>query len=382
MYQEGGMAGQQDNYETFTFYIMRLPKIRVRWIVLVLLLVFIGWVRLFPGAGESYARKVYPIVFSFLSRISQFLPFSLGDCFIYGSIVGLLLFLLYGLVVRRRRIVWRLGRIVEYLAWVYVWFYLAWGLNYFRQDFFTRSGVEEVPYSAERFQSFLTAYTDSLNASYVPMEQVDTLLIASAVQQGYRELSPRFGLLRPGKELLRSKPMLFSSLMSGVGVMGYMGPFFNEFNLNVDLLPVQYPAVYAHELSHLLGITSEAEANLYSYLVCTRSDIPEVRFSGYFSLFPYMLGNAYRILGKEAFEDWTRQIRPEIKELYNSKNAYWQAKYNPWIGEMQDKIYNFFLKGNNIPSGTANYSEVVKLVIACQATGENFFSRPVTLLPN
>src|SRR3712207_7736927 len=37
--------------------------------------------------------------------------------------------------------------------------------------------------------------------------------------------------------------------------------FFNEFTLNGDLLPVGYPATYAHEFSHWLGISSEAEAD-------------------------------------------------------------------------------------------------------------------------
>ena len=52
---------------------------------------------------------------------------------------------------------------------------------------------------------------------------------------------------------------------SMVGVTGSMGPFFCEFTLNGDLLPPQYPATYAHELAHFLGITSEAEANFYAY---------------------------------------------------------------------------------------------------------------------
>lgn len=66
-----------------------------------------------------------------------------------------------------------------------------------------------------------------------------------------------------------------------VGVTGSMGPFFCEFTLNGDLLPSQYPATYAHELAHLLGITSEAEANFYAYQVCTRSQVQAIRFSGY-----------------------------------------------------------------------------------------------------
>ena len=160
--------------------------------------------------------------------------------------------------------------------------------------------------------------------------------------------------------------MLFSRLMSGVGVMGYMGPFFTEFNLNGKLLPVQYPATYAHEMAHVLSISNEAEANLYSYLICTSSSVPEIRFSGYFSLLPYVLSNAYVALDKDSFEAWKKRLRPEIKDLYNEKVAYWQSLYSPLIGEAQGVVYNLFLKGNKIPAGTANYSEVIALLIALE----------------
>jgi hypothetical protein len=254
---------------------------------------------------------------------------------------------------------------VEYLAWVYVWFYIAWGLNYFREDFFTRTQTTYVPFSSEHFQSFLDAYTDSLNASWVPIETIDREVVKEAVQEGYRELPTRFGLTTPGT-YLHPKTMLFSRLMSGVGVMGYMGPFFTEFNLNGQLLPVQYPATYAHEMAHVLSISNEAEANLYSYLICTSSSVPEIRFSGYFSLLPYVLSNAYVALDKDSFEAWKKRLRPEIKDLYNEKVAYWQSLYSPLIGEAQGVVYNLFLKGNKIPAGTANYSEVIALLIALE----------------
>ncbi|WP_303331988.1 DUF3810 family protein, partial [uncultured Muribaculum sp.] len=38
--------------------------------------------------------------------------------------------------------------------------------------------------------------------------------------------------------------------------------------------------------------------------------------------------------------------------------------YSPLIGEIQSTAYNWFLKGNNIPSGRKNYSEVVALLMA------------------
>ena len=69
-------------------------------------------------------------------------------------------------------------------------------------------------------------------------------------------------------------------------------------------------------------------------------------------------------LDKDSFEVWKKRLRPEVKDLYNEKVAYWQSLYSPLIGEVQDVVYNLFLKGNKIPTGTANYSEVIALLIA------------------
>lgn len=347
-----------------------LKKIRTRWIIQAILLVIIWIVMRFPVLGEWYARKIYPLFSTVLSSISSLFPFSIGDCFIYGSIAGLCAYLIYAVIKRRS---WKTtaGRILEYLLWVYIGFYLAWGLNYFRKDFYARTQIPYVAYSEDDFQTFLTAYTDSLNKSYILFEEIAPEIVAEEVKKEYKEIAPFFALNRPG-EHLRMKPMLISAWMSKVGVLGYMGPFSNEFHLNRDLLPVQYPFTYAHEMAHVLGIASEAEANLYGYLVCTGSDVPEIRFSGYFGLLPYVLSNAYQLLGEGSFNEWVQTISPDIKDLYNKKNAYWQALYSPLIGEIQDTVYNWFLKGNNIPTGRQNYSEVIGLLIAKeQAAGYN-----------
>ena len=62
-----------------------------------------------------------------------------------------------------------------------------------------------------------------------------------------------------------------------------------------------------------------------------------------------------------------RISRLEVKALYNEKVEYWHSLYNPWIGEAQEMLYNLFLKGNKISSGTKNYSEVIALLIALRA---------------
>ena len=180
----------------------------------------------------------------------------------------------------------------------------------------------------------------------------------------YHQLSDSLGVHRPPHEHPRVKTMLFTPFISMVGVTGSMGPFFCEFTLNGDLLPVNYPATYAHELAHLLGITSEAEANFYAYQVCTRSEAMGIRFSGYFSILGHVLGNAQRLLSEEEYTQLFKRIRPEIIELAKENQAYWAAKYSPVVGAVQEWIYDLYLKGNKIESGRQNYSEVVGLLIS------------------
>lgn len=336
-------------------------RVYIRWILLAAMLVFVWSAMILTDVSEWYAGHIYPPLSYYLSRFSSFFPFSVGDIFIYGSIAGLLFYLVYT-GIKKKNFLRALRHTIEYLAWVYVWFYLGWGLNYFRHNFYSRTQIPHIAYSQENFLQFLSEYTDLLNGSWCPVHAVDTPKVAEEVKKNFRALPASFGIVRPGDHL-RAKPMLISSLMSRVGVKGYMGPFFTEFNLNRQLLPVEYPFTYAHEMAHALGITSEAEANLYGYLACTGSNVPEIRFAGYFALFPYVLGNAWRLLPEEDYKVWIESIRPEIKSLYNDRVAHWNALYSPRIGELQDVVYNLFLKSNNIPSGTANYSEVIALII-------------------
>ena len=185
----------------------------------------------------------------------------------------------------------------------------------------------------------------------------------SAVR-GYNQISDTLGVHHPFHKSPRVKTMLFTPLISMVGVTGSMGPFFCEFTLNGDLLPSQYPATYAHELAHLLGISSEAEANFYAYQVCTRSQARGIRFCGYFSVLGHVLVNARRLMDEEEYKELFNRIRPEIIELAKSNQEYWTEKYSPLIGDIQDWIYDLYLKGNKIQSGRKNYSEVVGLLIS------------------
>lgn len=341
---------------------MRLNKRGIHLLVLLLLIGVVWVVRSFPVLGEGYAVHVYPRLSLVLTSLSSLFPFSVGDIFIFLSLAGVVMYPIAG---RLRGIRWKeiLFRVVVYLCWVYVWFYFAWGLNYFRKEFYDRTGITRVAYSEEAFRSFLDEYVENLNGSFVPINRADQGRVAQEARDGYKEIHRQFGLCEP-KAWQRAKTMMFSGLFSKVGVSGYVGPFFCEFNLNADLPVSQYAFTYSHELAHLLGVASEAEANLYAHLVCVNSEDVRMRFAGYFGLFPHVMRNAFALLGEEEYNALLGRVNPEVVQLYQENRSYWASMYSPLIGEAQDVLYDWFLKGNKISSGKANYSEVIGLLVA------------------
>ncbi|MGI6815194.1 DUF3810 domain-containing protein [Bacteroides sp. KG123] len=339
-------------------------KLKFRHVILIVLLSATWATQLIPSLSDMYARIVYPTIAFCLSSFSGLVPFAIGDLFIFLSIIGLFLYPFKAYYVQKKKWKQILLNEAEYLAWIYAWFYLAWGLNYFQKDIYERTDMLHTEYSKTAFQAFANDYIDKLNGSYVRIVSINEPLVRRESVNAYRQISDSLGVHRPFQDSPRAKTMLFTPLISMVGVTGSMGPFFCEFTLNGDLLPSQYPATYAHELAHLLGIAGEAEANFYAYQVCIRSKARGIRFSGYLSVLPHVLDNAALLMTEEEYALLVRRIRPEIIEQVQSNRKYWMEKYSPLLGKIQDRIYDWYLKGNNISSGRKNYSEVVGLLVS------------------
>lgn len=337
----------------------------MRLLLLAVALLLVTLTQVLPGWGDAYARSVYPNIARVLSALSGLLPFAVGDLFIALSLAGVAAYPFYARYRLRKK--WRHGLAgsLEYLAWIYVWFYAAWGLNYSQAGFYQRTGIAPAPYTEADFRAFTRCYIDRLNASYTSSTAVGRDTLRAEVVKGYRQIAPFLGIHAPFNDHPRVKAMLFSPLASMVGVKGSMGPFFCEFTVNSQVPPSEYPATYAHELSHLLGISNEGEANLYAYLVCTHSSNASIRFSGYLSLLPHVLNNAYRLMDAADYDTLCRDIRPEILQLARENQTYWLGKYNRLIGEAQSRLYEFYLKGNRIAEGQKSYSQVIGLLIAC-----------------
>ena len=373
-------------------YMIRLNSLHIsrlkwrHWLLLVLLSL-ITLTKLIPLWGFIYTTRIYPIIGSLLSPISGLFPFAVGDIFIALSIVWVFFYPIYEIKWRKqlakrffflaakrgcypkKKVVF--GRVAEYLLWVYAWFYIAWGLNYSQPNIYCRTGMKPVEVSEAKFREFAYRYADSINSLSEEFNgMVDDGLknrVRDAVLKGYNEIGAKEGINAPFNQHPHAKTMLFTPLSSMSGVTGSMGPFFCEFTLNGDIRPHDYPAIYAHEFAHLLGIANEGEANFYSYIVCTASSDKAVKFSGYYHIFFHVLRNVFDILGEKEGEKFLKYIRPEIIQLAKSDRNYWLSKRCKVLDAAQDFIFDLYLRGNHVAEGRKSYSGVVALILAWES---------------
>ena len=371
----------------------RLNRVKWRhWLLLVLLLL-VTLAKMIPLWGFIYTTRIYPIIGTLLSPISGFFPFAVGDIFIALSIAWVIFYPIYEIGLRKKlarryfflaakrgsypkkKVVF--GRVAEYLLWVYAWFYIAWGLNYSQPNIYDRIGMKPVEVSEAKFKAFAYQYADSLNALSISSDITgnsifsDSIVddglknrVRDAVLKEYNKIGYKEGINAPFNQHPHAKTMVFTPLSSMSGVTGSMGPFFCEFTLNGDILPHDYPATYAHEFAHFLGVANEGEANFYSYIVCTVSADKLVRFSGYYHIFFHVLNNVFDILGEKEGERFLTHIRPEIIQLAKSDRHYWLSKRCKALDAAQDFIFDFYLKGNHVAEGRKSYSGVIGLILA------------------
>ena len=359
---------------------LRFKSLKWRHGVLIALLILVTLTKMIPLWGFIYTTRIYPVIGTLLSPISGFFPFAVGDIFIALSITWVILYPIYEIGLRKKRV---FGRVAEYLLWVYAWFYIAWGLNYSQPNIYYRIGMKPVEVSKAKFKKFAYQYADSLNAlsntslsnaslsnarkSISPDSIVDDGLknrVRDAVLKEYNKLGYREGINKPFNQHPHAKTMVFTPLSSMAGVTGSMGPFFCEFTLNGDILAHDYPATYAHEFAHFLGVANEGEANFYSYIVCTASADKQVRFSGYYHIFFHVLNNVYDILGEKEGERFLQHIRPEIIQRARNDRHYWLSKRCKALDAAQDFIFELYLKGNHVAEGRKSYSGVIGLILA------------------
>ncbi len=305
-----------------------------------------------------YSQKLYVVIARFFSAISSLFPFSLDDLF-YIILILLLIILLILPFFRKISFGKALKTILNVLAGVYILFYILWGFNYSRPDLNARLGIPKQKPDTKLFSEKLQKLIDTTNVDYCTFNDFDKNRIDSLVEASYKKLAPVLKINYPqGKR--RAKKITFSRFFAKAGISGYYGPFFNEIHVNKYVLPVEYPFVLAHEKAHQFGITSEAEANFYAWLVCTSSPSKQLRYSANLQVLRYFL---YQGSGLKIYPEMVKRLNKNVIDDYRKIRENWDKLRNDKVDKIASKVNDTYLKTNHVKKGIDDYNDVVQLVM-------------------
>ena len=321
--------------------------------------------RFVRSVADFYAARIYPAVSAGLSRLAGAVPFSLEEITALAFIAGFILILVRAIRKKKGFLHW-LSRTAVLLLWLLVWINLGWVNNYYRTPLLTRCGIERVHYDEESFRIFLSDYTRQLNGAVTDAPLPDRSALQEGVKAFLNEEATRRGYA-PLHAWQRPKRPVLGRFWSAVTILGFVGPFFCESQLNPDLTDREYPFTLAHESAHLTGVTSEAEANYWAFAFCRRSDDPVVRYCGYLSLLPHVANNARALLPEEDYRAWTAGVSPQAHADARAIQEHWNSLRVKPIEDIQRWVMDLFLKQHGVRAGRQDYTGVVSLLITMDA---------------
>lgn len=322
-------------------------------------LILINVLSRYPQSVEKiYSRGMYPVVATLVSGVSKWVNFSLDDAFylllILAGFVIVVLLILRKLTFRKAGLL-----ALNIIAGGYVLFYFLWGFNYFRADLNSRLGIESRKADAGEFMKVFRSIADKTNSTYTTFDDFNEEEVARLIEDSYRRLSPVLLLDYPAGSR-RAKDITLSGFFAQAGISGYFGPFFNEVHINSKLLPVEYPFVLAHEKAHQFGITGEAEANFYAWLVCVNSGSRQLQYSASLVALRYFLNHAYE---QEGFREVVSGLDKRVIEDIRKIQEHWMGLRNEKVEAVAAKVNDAYLKTNRVEEGIDDYTGIVKHIM-------------------
>ena len=320
---------------------------------------FLQLAALFPNWIDTlFSQRIYPVVATVFSWGSSFYPFSLDDLFYIFLLVGVVVLLI--LIFIRKLSSKTAGKlIINSLALIYILFYCLWGFNYFREGLNQRLQLKNCHPSMDDMTRVTGLLVESINASWCNFDDFDKNETDQLIEEGFKKISNPLKIIYPGGKR-RSKEITFSRFFAKAGISGYYGPFFSEVHVNSFILPVEYPFVLAHEKAHQFGITNEAEANFYAWLVCSRSSSKQLCYSAYIHALRSFMQQGYEM---NMPPETLNGLNEKVKNDYRKIQEHWKSLRNERIDKTASKVYDTYLKTNKVERGIRDYEGIVKYIM-------------------
>lgn len=341
-------------------------------ILCLVLAITIKVISFFPEWVEKYySNGVYIYISKILHFSLGWLPFSIGDL-LYLLLIGYLIYQMIKLVKNFRKlfspknIKRAFVKILFIGLMVYVVFYGFWGLNYSRIGISGQLNLDNQNYFVQDLDTLVALLQKKLNtnASLLTPAMRDSFRrnrqLFDGATRAYQLAAKQYPFLK--YKAASVKPSVFSYLFNYTGYQGYYNPFTGEAQVNTTIPQCVEPFVASHEIAHQLGYAKESEANFVGYLVSSKHPSVNFRYSVYFDMYNYSIGELY-YADSAKVKNYNGALHPQVIKDIDDYRAFYERYKNP-VEPLLKWVYSHFLMFNNQPSGMESYSEVTRWLIA------------------
>ena len=324
-----------------------------------------------------YSRGFYP-KFSYLSIVLfSWLPFSTGDL-LYAVLVVLFIVLIFRTIRFLFRKEWthlftKCMQVIALLGFVYTFFYVNWGMNYYRVPLAEQIGLDVKNIDMSDYSQVIEKYILTANhlRDSIDLENKERRGVGNDLQEWMRR-DTLFNTILSHSQIHAKSP-LSSTVVSYFAVSGYFNPFTLEVQVNQRIPIASYPFVNVHELSHQMGIGFEDECNFIAFRKLVYHPNTWYRYSAYYEAIQYLMYPLYSY-DKDLYDKYRAMLSPKVNRDMEEERTFWR-QYSGWITRLSNLFYNQYLMHNNQPEGMDRYSMMARLVVAWEKQQGNLSAK-------
>ncbi len=291
---------------------------------------------------EYYVSFVYNFILELNSSIFSKINFPIGEI-LYLAIIVLFIYLVFRIFSLKRN---DFLNLFTFISIIYFFFYSFWGLNYFRTSISSKLNIKS-DYEYSELNNTLEIIINEINNE---IRLIDENINISDV-------------LHLGKSInYNIKKSIIPDFFLYQRVSGHYIPFTSEAIFIESIPLVDIPVVIFHEQAHQKGFADEGDASFIAFTKAIQSEIPYIRYSGYFNALMNLLNEVVKN-HPEKLEDYIDLLDKKVISEINFVQNFWSKYADNFFDKVQNYIYDLYLKSNNQEAGIMSYSEVSVYII-------------------
>ena len=315
-----------------------------------------------------YSNHLYVFISEKLRILNYWTDIPFGDL-IYILMFFFIFYKIFQRAKSLRNLLIELGALLTIIT---ILFYFLWGINYKRVSIKNKI-VSNQEVDIVKLVDFTNQLIDKINKKHLDLFNLDSIIpidnrsfeeIKNTSVSDFKNLKTlkqdsiqNFDYTYPS-----IKKSLFSNALTFMGFSGYINPFTGEANINTKIPKNSIPFVINHEIAHQLGTASEKDANFISYISLLNSSNQFHEFLALSYSLRVCLNELY-VNDRKSYSNSVKKINIGILNNYKQTQNFWN-KYNGPVELVSKKIYDKFLKQNDLKTGIKNYGETISLILS------------------